>query len=200
MTGRPTLPPWDAVVLAGGRSRRMGGVDKTRIEVAGRSLLDRALDAVTGAATVVVVGPPDAGSGRDVVHAREDPAGGGPLAAVGAALAHVRRDLVVVLAADLPFASGLPETVLAALVATPGHDAAVPVDGSGRRQPLAGAYRVPALGGAVRDLEPLTGGRMASVVDRLRVTDVPSASLPRGCLQDVDTPEDLASVRGRWTA
>ncbi|MFZ2514092.1 MAG: NTP transferase domain-containing protein, partial [Candidatus Lutibacillus vidarii] len=39
----------DAIVLAGGRGSRLGGVDKGAVPVAGRALLDRVLDAVSGA-------------------------------------------------------------------------------------------------------------------------------------------------------
>jgi GTP:adenosylcobinamide-phosphate guanylyltransferase len=48
--------PYVAIVLAGGRGTRLGGRDKAAVEVAGRSLLERALSAVAGAATVVVFG------------------------------------------------------------------------------------------------------------------------------------------------
>ncbi|MDP9398746.1 MAG: NTP transferase domain-containing protein, partial [Actinomycetota bacterium] len=51
------MPPYDAVVLAGGRARRLGGVDKPGLEVAGRSLLDRVLAACAGAGRTVIAGP-----------------------------------------------------------------------------------------------------------------------------------------------
>ncbi|MER5393911.1 NTP transferase domain-containing protein, partial [Saccharopolyspora sp. NPDC002686] len=43
-----------AVVLAGGRARRLGGVDKVLLPVGGRTLLDRTLDAVAEADPLVV--------------------------------------------------------------------------------------------------------------------------------------------------
>jgi len=57
MTRAEEAPAFDAIVLAGGASRRMGGGDKTALEVGGVPLLDRALEAVRAASTVVVVGP-----------------------------------------------------------------------------------------------------------------------------------------------
>src|SRR4051812_33904528 len=36
-------PEYDAIVLAGGGGRRLGGVDKATLEVGGRTLLDRVL-------------------------------------------------------------------------------------------------------------------------------------------------------------
>jgi len=94
---------WAAVVLAGGRARRLGGIDKPGLTVAGRTLLDGVLDACHGAEPVVVVGPrrPTAGP----VHwRREEPAHGGPLAALAAGLEAVPPgvELTAVLAADLP--------------------------------------------------------------------------------------------------
>lgn len=99
---------YDAVVLAGGAARRLGGEDKPALNLGGATLLDRVLAACRDASSTVVVGPrrPTA---RPVVWAREDPPGGGPLPALAAALARVNEDVVVVLAADLPFVA--PRTV-----------------------------------------------------------------------------------------
>ncbi len=93
-----------AVVLAGGRGRRLGGVDKPALNAGGRTLLQRALDAVTGV-PVVVVGP-DRGLSDLVRTVREEPPGGGPAAALATgwlALPDLPPDAVVAaLAADLP--------------------------------------------------------------------------------------------------
>ena len=48
---------YDAVVLAGGSSGRMGGADKAEIEIHGERLLDRVVEAVRDAKRVIVVGP-----------------------------------------------------------------------------------------------------------------------------------------------
>lgn len=47
---------FDAIILAGGRGSRLGGVDKGALPVGGRALLDRVLDAARAAERVVVVG------------------------------------------------------------------------------------------------------------------------------------------------
>ena len=84
---------YDAVVLAGGAARRLGGADKPGVRVGGRALLDRVLAACAGAAHHrggrPTPGPPP-GPWR---WAREDPPGGGPLAALDAGLRahHGRR-------------------------------------------------------------------------------------------------------------
>ncbi|MEU8386531.1 NTP transferase domain-containing protein [Micromonospora sp. NPDC048843] len=92
-----------AVVLAGGAARRMGGVDKPALPVGGRPMRDRVLAAVSDATPRVLVGAADAvPAGVRVV--REDPPGGGPVAAAAAGLALLDPDVTVValLAADLP--------------------------------------------------------------------------------------------------
>ncbi|MFE5736844.1 DUF6457 domain-containing protein [Streptomyces celluloflavus] len=115
---------YDAIVLAGGAARRLGGADKPALSVGGRPLLDRVLAACPDAATTVVVGP-GRRTRRAVVPALEDPPGGGPLAALDAGLRHTTAPTVLVLSADLPFLTratvrALLEAATAAPVATEG--------------------------------------------------------------------------------
>lgn len=93
---------YDAVVLAGGAASRLGGADKPAVRVGGRSLLDRVLDAVADAGTVVVVGPRRP-TRHEVRWVREVPPGAGPVPALMAGLTQVDAEVVAVLAADLPF-------------------------------------------------------------------------------------------------
>lgn len=85
-------PAVDLIVLAGGRGSRLGGTFKPAVEVAGRSLLARVLDARALARRVVVVGPDaarDAAGPQPVplIWALEDPPFGGPVAGIVAGLA-----------------------------------------------------------------------------------------------------------------
>ena len=100
-----TTPPYDAIVLAGGRARRAGG-ENLALRRGGRSVLDLAVLAVSDAATVVVVGPVVAVPKvpGQLVWRREDPPYGGPVAAIAAALPELRCERVVVLAGDVPAA------------------------------------------------------------------------------------------------
>ncbi|PIM70635.1 molybdenum cofactor guanylyltransferase [Streptomyces sp. JV178] len=98
----PGTEAYDAVVLAGGAARRLGGADKPGVRVGGRALLDRVLAACAGARTTVVVADPRP-TARPVLWAREDPPGGGPVAALDAGLRRTTAPYVVVLSADLPF-------------------------------------------------------------------------------------------------
>jgi molybdopterin-guanine dinucleotide biosynthesis protein A len=186
-----TLPPFDAVLLAGGSGRRLGGVDKPALQVGSSSLLERALSAVVDARRVVVVGPERA-LAPEVVQVREEPPGGGPGAALVAGLPHVTAPAVAVLAADLPSISARVVDVLRA--AAEGHDGALLVDDDGVDQVLTGVWSTAALRAAVaghdladRPLRPLLRG--------LDVVRVPAAEAGVPGWADCDTPDDLARAR-----
>ncbi|MFI8824284.1 DUF6457 domain-containing protein [Streptomyces sp. NPDC053431] len=76
---------YDAIVLAGGAARRLGGADKPGVRVGGRALLDRVLAGCRDAGRTVVVAEPR-GTARPVEWTREEPPGGGPVAALAAGL------------------------------------------------------------------------------------------------------------------
>ncbi|MEC5183594.1 molybdopterin-guanine dinucleotide biosynthesis protein A [Cryobacterium sp. MP_3.1] len=82
---------WEAIIVAGGRARRLGGIDKTALVWRGRSLLDGVLAATTGARRTCVVGS-DAVFPADVLRAVEQPRWGGPAAAMVAGLEALARD------------------------------------------------------------------------------------------------------------
>ncbi|MEU6983898.1 DUF6457 domain-containing protein [Streptomyces sp. NPDC046324] len=189
---------FDAIVLAGGGAKRLGGVDKPGLRVGGRALLDRVLAGCRQAGRTVVVGGRRA-TVRPVVWAREDPPGGGPMAALDAGLREVRADVVLVLSADLPFlGEDTGRLLLDALTAEPDADAALLVDAAGRDQPLVAAYRAAALRREV-DLLTTAHGTLSGLPLRLltqglrivRVTAGPLASF------DCDTWEDIATARAR---
>ncbi|QYX78790.1 NTP transferase domain-containing protein [Streptomyces akebiae] len=196
--GGPGTEVFDAVVLAGGAARRLGGTDKPAVRVGGRALLDRVLNACAGAATTVVVADPRP-TARPVLWAREEPPGGGPLAALGAGLRHTTAPYVVVLSADLPFLD--EETVrrlLDALLAAQGPaDGVLVTDPDGRDQPLVAAYRAETLRRELARLavehDGLTGlplRRLTAALRLTRITD-PLASF------DCDTWDDIAAARAR---
>ncbi len=179
----------DAVVLAGGSATRMGGADKPGLTVAGRTLLERVVDAVlahTPGADVTVVGPRR--DLPDVRYVREDPPGGGPVPALGAGLPHVRAPWVALLAADLPHLG--PEHVRALAAAAHGSDGAVFVDDTGREQWLTGVWRTDTLRAALADYEERSLYRLLGPLDPVRV---PLTGVPGDF--DVDTPEALERVR-----
>jgi molybdopterin-guanine dinucleotide biosynthesis protein A len=186
-----------AVVLAGGQGRRLGGRHKPGLTLGGRTLLDRALAAVAGADRIVVVGPvtPTAHTpGPPLRWTREEPPGGGPVAALAAGLTEPTGPdtEVVLLAADLVGVTA--DTVArlrAALDLDPNVDGAVLRDADDHPQWLIGVWRADALRAAL-PAEP-AGRSLRSVLRGLTVTEVPE--LP-GESADVDTPDDLARLGG----
>lgn len=185
-----------AVVLTGGTAKRLHGLDKAGIEIDGVTLLERALHATLAAAEVVVVGD-EVPTTRPVTWAREEPPGGGPAAGLLAGTDRFSRtpDLVCVLAVDMPKVNaGTVARLTWAVEADPGVDGAVLVDETGRRQPLAAVYRLPSLRAArPADHAAEHGLPVRRLVGDLRLAEVPTVGDEA---RDVDTPEDLADLRG----
>jgi molybdopterin-guanine dinucleotide biosynthesis protein A len=181
-------PVFDAIVLAGGTARRLGGTAKPQLAVGGRTLLDRAVLAVSAARRVVVVGPPQPVTG-EVTFCREDPPAGGPVAAIAAGLPLTAADVVVVLAADLPWIAPAVPALLAAL---PASGVALLVDGTGRPNHLAAAWRRPDLVRALDAVGAPAGAPVRALVDAVDQVHVPD---PDGWGRDCDTWEDLADAR-----
>jgi molybdopterin-guanine dinucleotide biosynthesis protein A len=177
------MPDLAGIVLAGGAARRLSGVDKPMLEIGGKPLLRRAVDALAAADPVVVVGPERARV-TGVRWTREDPPGGGPVAALAAGLAVLGQpELVAVLAGDL---AAVERSTVDRLVAALGDaDGAVLLDANGRRQWLLGVWRTPTLR-AVMPAEP-ANFPLRMVFAPLEVVAVPEVA---GESADIDTPED----------
>lgn len=211
---------FDAVILAGGRSSRLGGVPKQSLTYDGDTLLRRSIAAAVGARTAVVVGP-DAGElPAGVRRCREEPTFGGPAAAIAAGLAALadsgsnRPRLTLVLACDMPnvgqAVAALKESMYVRAPGAGGPAAAGPVpagqpagvepDGvvavseDGRRQPLVGFYSTAALQRSVAELE--STGRLinGSVRALLASLDVQLVAVPASSTADVDTWDDAAAL------
>lgn len=185
------LPPYGAVVLAGGRATRLGGQHKPQLRVGDRTMIAAALAAVADATSRVVVGPPQEVP-ADVILTREDPPGGGPVAALRAGLAAVETDVVAVLAGDLPF---VPGSLIGALRRRLRRDGVLVVDDTGRDQVLLGVWRSAALRRAVGDPavpDALFRALSGLAVDRYRPPVAPGEVPP---WLDCDTPDELARAR-----
>lgn len=201
-----------AIVLAGGRSSRLGGVAKSGLLMNGQTLLGRTLDAVPQARQVIIVGdvavPRDVSRGRrsadtpaSVLVTREDPPFSGPAAAIAAGLDALQAtgdgdpDFVLVLACDMP---GVADAVIALLAAATGDLAqdssgAIAVDEDGQRQILAGIYRVAALRRAVERVRASGAIENLSVkrlLDSLTLTDV---LVGADATADIDTWEQATA-------
>jgi molybdopterin-guanine dinucleotide biosynthesis protein A len=193
-----------AVVLAGGAARRMGGTDKPAVPVGGRPMRDRVLAAVAGASPRVVVGASGAVP-AGVWATREDPPGGGPVAAAAAGLALVDPDtpLTALLAADLPLLTADAVRMLAERLLESAADGVVYLDDTGQRQLLCGMWRTSALRSALDRVREERGGTLTGASMRGLVTDLTVAELSwtgSGVPPwfDCDTDEDVRRAE-EWT-
>ncbi|MGH7150235.1 MAG: molybdenum cofactor guanylyltransferase [Planctomycetota bacterium] len=188
------------VVLAGGKSRRMG-TDKRFLQVEGRTLIERALDLLDARCAEVLVSANDperlAHLGRRVVP--DLLAGGGPLAGLHAGLKAASNDLVLFLPVDAPH-------VAPALLDRFEEEAARGFDvvcGSTEEgvEPLVGYYRrrcVPAI-------EAAAGEERFKVTDffpriRARVLtpgETAAADRPGGSYRNLNRPADLGTPCSR---
>jgi molybdopterin-guanine dinucleotide biosynthesis protein A len=191
--------PKTAAILVGGRAHRLGGLDKSRLEVAGRTILDHQLDALGAVVDrVVLIGGADAPSSRPGVEMVADIRPGcGSLGGIYTAL-HVAAGPVLVVACDMPF---LTAAFLAYLRDALGSsDAAIPRTADGAH-PLCAAYALSCLVPVERRIE---AGRL-KVIDALaglRVREIGPHEIepfdPDGLLlMNLNTPDDLSRAGAR---
>jgi len=179
-----------AVVLAGGKSRRLG-TDKAAVKIGGRRLLDRTLALLTGVFDdVVVVGRAAwAEAPADVRLFPDERPGLGPLAGLSTALKLVMHPRALVVGCDMPF---LTASAIRELLSHDCDTDATVARADGRSQPLLAVYdrRI----GAVIDRLLASGER--SLTALLSHIDVHYVELttPGACFS-VNTPEQLAQAR-----
>ena len=190
-------PTFDAVVLAGGRGSRLGGVSKPEVVVGGRALLDHALAAVADAARTVVVGPRSVAR-PGVLTVLEDPPDGGPVAGLAAGLAALDppSELVVVLACDVPRAGAALPALLAG-ASVDGVDGARLVGVDGRPQLLVAVYRASALAAALGRMPTVRGASMRALLTGLTLVDVPDTDESAA---DADTWPDVERLDTQMSA
>jgi len=201
------------VVLAGGRSARMG-TPKAALEWHGSTLLRRTVGIMaraTGGSVVVVRAP-----GQDLPELPEDTLvaddpreGRGPVQGIAAGLAALtgRADVAFVSSTDLPFLHpAFIRRVLHALDEREGADVALPV-ARGYKQPLAAAYRVSLAGTAERMVQE-DRLRPAFLFGECRVETLDETALRRDpvlaaldpdldSVLNVNTPADYVAARAR---
>lgn len=205
---------FDAVVLAGGRSSRLGGTPKANLIIEDRTLLEITCLAVANARRIVIVGPdsvvpavlPELLGAHSRTGApelrvvREDPPFAGPAAALAAALttsgvlgtADSSPPWLAVLACDMPRAGQLMELLLAAAVREP--SVSVVAEDAGRSQPLAALYRRDALELAVTATAAAGGTANLSMKKLLASVKTRPVPVPPGTTLDVDTWEDALAL------
>lgn len=190
----PTAPR-PGLLLTGGASRRMGA-DKATTVVDGVRLADRAARVLAAVCDPVI----EVGPGVTSLRAcREEPPGGGPVAAVlagRAALGESAEPEIVVLGCDLP---GVDAAIVQLIADWPGAPTAVPVE-AGRLQLVCARYGADALDAARAAVGDATRApSLHSLIDAVAFDTIEEAAWravsPTATFADIDTRADLE----RWT-
>lgn len=184
-----------AVILAGGRGERLGGVNKALLALGDRTLLDRAMAVTRGYKTLLAVGSARFEAPGDLEQILDlDTGYAGPLAGVAAAVQHLADsaiDLLFSLAVDTPlFPADFVSRARDLLHASPAVLAAYgeqdyPTNAVWRLSALSGLPDAVRNGTAPRSLKRLALGLGAARLDYAPLTD----SDP---FRNANTPEDLA--------
>jgi FdhD protein len=175
--------PYDltAVVLAGGRSLRMG-VDKTQMLLDGRSLLARAIEAVypLAAQTILVTNRPDEVIREqlpdDVLIVTDEVAYQGPLGGIVSACVHAKHPWLLTIAADMPWINS--DVVRYLWDKREGSDVVIPVGPRGP-EPLLALYRKEVVEPKGRAVLASGRRRIVAMFDELRVNEVARADLEK---------------------
>jgi molybdopterin-guanine dinucleotide biosynthesis protein A len=188
-----TIP---ALLLTGGASRRMG-TPKALLDVDGQPLAERSARVLTAVCDPVIeVGP----GYTDLTCVREEPVGGGPLAALVAGSAAAPAGVpIIVVACDMPH---LDPALVRILVEHPG-DASIIPEAEGRLQTLCARYGVDAravapglVAAGERSLRSLLAASRHEVLPETQW----ALAVGSDVFHDLDTPEDLATFRSRRPA
>lgn len=184
-----------ALILAGGRATRLGGVDKRTLRVGGASIFERQCAVLAPLCADILVSTPGAAPGYRTV--ADAVPGGGPLAGIAAGLAHATTPWLLVVAGDMPHLSA---PVLGLLLGAAGDGVdAVGIRIGGRPEPLLCLYRVAPVRPRV-EARLAAGQLKASALltdDGLAVAWVDEPALRAidpdlRALTNINTPADLA--------
>ncbi len=148
--GRKQTKFRSAVVLAGGRGRRMGRVEKALIEFEGKTILERLLESLFRVVDEVILSFRDKKQeekfrpvlekfpAREIRFCFDTLEDAGPLDGIRAGLLESRAEYSFVCAGDMPFVDSRVVDLL--FEKANGHDAALPKWGDGKFEPLHAVY------------------------------------------------------------
>jgi molybdopterin-guanine dinucleotide biosynthesis protein A len=187
-----------AAILAGGQAKRLGGLDKSRLVVQGRSIIVRQLDVLQRVAADVFIVAADQARFADLhlpVHLDREP-GTGAIGAIYTALEAARGDTVLTIACDLPFLTAplLDELVRRAAAA----------DGAWVRsargvEPLVACYRRHARTAIQAEIRAgrLRARDLGAVLTMAEISpdDLARYGVPGELLANVNTPDDYARIQ-----
>jgi molybdopterin-guanine dinucleotide biosynthesis protein A len=196
-----------AAILAGGRARRFGGINKSSLVVDGQTILDRQmamLQAIDDIREIMIVGATASHwSARTIV---DRVSGCGPLGGIHAALTaaahgigtalHARDNAVFVLACDMPYVPSALVTYLLKLAQN--ADAVIPLTDAGYH-PLCAVYSLACLDPVAHRLAERRL-QVVGILDDVKARVVTAAELDRfgdlhRLLMNVNTPADYQALQ-----
>jgi molybdopterin-guanine dinucleotide biosynthesis protein A len=166
------------------------------MDFAGEPLIARILKGLPKG-EVIISGPEFEQNIRKITFVQENPPGGGPVAAIAAAMALVESPDVFLIATDMPFAG---EIVNRLLVQNFSSNALIPVDALGKRQPLCARYKTRALLQALKILGDPNDKSMRSLLaelDKQELETIEELLVEDSMLSklvDIDTKEDYEKI------
>jgi molybdopterin-guanine dinucleotide biosynthesis protein A len=193
-------PSVGAVVLAGGKSKRMG-VPKAGLPWRdGKTFLEHTADCLRHLDEVLIsVGAPSQPGAYGLPVVVDHCPGQGPMGGVHSALLACRSDWLLVVSCDVPLFERRLADYLISMISDE-YDIVLPVTRDGRIHPLCGVYSKRAVD-ILADLMALGNYRMRDAIHRARFLPVrlEGTSYPDEMLANVNTPEEYSLLFGKQT-
>jgi molybdenum cofactor guanylyltransferase len=195
------MPRVSGVILAGGRSRRMGGAPKALLPFGGRPLIEHIAETLRSVLPdcLVVTNTPEVYGSLGLPMVGDVFPEGGSLGGIYSGLRAASGDAALCVACDMPFLSAPLVAYLAGRAAE--ADVVIP-DAGGELQTLHAVYGKSCLPAMERRL--LAGQlKIVGFFEDVRVVRIPADTVKRFVDPDLaftnlNTPEDLARARALW--
>lgn len=193
------------IILAGGRSRRFGGEEKSLKLIGGKMMICRVIDALCHTVDELIISVRDERQ-RSLLYpfirghefAYDETHGIGPLSGIYAGLWRARGDYVVIMACDMPLINKAAVELL--FKRAEGHEAAVPRHPDGLIEPLHAVYKREPMLRAVKESIEAGERKISAPLKRLGdVVYVPDEDIKKvdpglDTFLNVNRAEDLARI------
>lgn len=184
-----------ALILAGGKARRMGGRNKALLLLEDRTFLSRIEEALSTFDEKLISVRDTAGiDGSAFSPVFDQIPDRGPLEGLRCGLRACRSHGLIVVPCDVPFFTA--EIAAALVAAGEGYDAVICKDRSGRLHPLCGLYTKRCLP-VIEEMAAQGNFRIMGIFDRVNSTvlDMNSVNLSDDLLINVNDPQTLQSLQ-----
>ncbi len=137
---------YSAIILAGGKGKRMGYQEKSLIDVNGKPLIKYVIENLEDIVDEIIISVRDRDQGElltkclpEYTYAYDAFQNTGPLAGILSGLASCRNEICFITACDMPFINENVVKMLFRMIED--HDAAIPRHDNGLLEPLHAVYR-----------------------------------------------------------